>query len=102
MEIKPSCPHCGKGIELVGPSDLKNIFGIGPNALQHARERGVLPEPWLHLNNRNLWLRADIESFDSARARKKVESTVKDLMGALTGLPPVEREEAIKLLREAK
>jgi len=102
MSIKPSCPNCGKQIELFGPSDLKDVFGIGPNALQHARERGVLPQPWLHLNNRNLWLRADIESFVSERGRKKVESTVKDLMNALSGLPEVEREEAIKLLREAK
>lgn len=100
--ITPICPHCGKHVELVGPGDLKDDFGIGPNALQHAREKGSMPEPWIALNNRNLWLLSDIETFVAERGRAKVEATVKDLMNALSSLPDGERREAFKLLREAE
>lgn len=101
--ISPTCPNCGKSIELVGPADLKDEYGISANVLQHEREKGRLPEPWINLNNRNLYLRSDIQGFVSDRGRARVENTVRDLMAALQTLPDGEREEALKLIKsEAK
>jgi hypothetical protein len=98
--VNPKCPHCGQEIDLVGPSDLNKDFGINPNALQHAREKGTLPAPWLKMNNRNLWLRADIDEYVVQQGRAKVESTVRDLMKAVSSLPEAERAEAFKLIQQ--
>lgn len=96
-----SCPNCGKDIHLVGARELKDEYGIGPNSVQHAREKGKFPEPWLSFANRNIWIREVIDSYVTERSQQRVETTVKDLLKALDHLPADALEEARKQLAEA-
>lgn len=96
MDVK--CPNCGKDIHLVGARELKNEYGIGPNSVQHAREKGRFPEPWLSFANRNIWIRRDIDAYVKERSQSRVEMTVKELLKALDHLPPSAREAARKEL----
>jgi hypothetical protein len=77
------CPHCKKTIDLVGARELDADFSIGSNHVQHARERGTFPEPWLAFGNRMIYLRRDIEAYvsdrEGATARKAVELLKKTL-----------------------
>lgn len=98
--MAPTCPHCHQEIPLVGAGDLDREFGIGPNALQHARETGRFPEPWLSFGNRKIYLRHDIEEYVSERGRAKVEKAVKDILTSIETLPEAERSEAMELLNE--
>jgi hypothetical protein len=56
--------------------------------------------PWLSFANRNIWVRDTISSYVEDRSRRKVESTVQDLLKALDHLPEAERKEAAKRLAE--
>jgi len=98
MEAK--CPNCGKGIALAGAKELAEEFNIGANALQHARERGTFPAPWLSFGNRNIWLAEDINGYVSSRGRARVEKTVTELMNVIASLPGPEGAEARRLLEE--
>lgn len=96
-----TCPNCGKDIHLVGARELKEDYGIGPNSVQHAREKGRFPEPWLSFANRNIWIREVIDSYVTEKSQKTVETTVKDLLRALDHLSGDAREEARKQLAAA-
>jgi hypothetical protein len=92
------CPNCKKLIDLVGSHELREDYSISTNKLQHEREMGRLPEPYMTFNNRHIWLRGDVEEFIEQRSRDKVEKTVSELLSALDNLPPDEREAARDLL----
>lgn len=99
MQVK--CPHCAKDIDLVGARELKDEYGLGPNTVQHARERGKFPDPYLSFGNRNIWLRDSVQSYVEDRSKAKVESTVTDLLKALETLPEGSRKEARALLEKS-
>lgn len=92
------CPHCGKEIELVGAKELKDDFGLGPNSVQHARDRGRFPNPWLSFGNRKVYLRDTISAYIEDKSRAKIEATVHELVGAISNLPAEEQAEARRLL----
>lgn len=94
-----TCPHCKKPIELVGAAELKDEFGLGPNSVQHLRDKGRFPEPWLSFGNRNIWLRETIENFVEERRTTKLEDTITELMKALKDLPEADREAALTKLK---
>jgi hypothetical protein len=93
------CPHCGSVIDLVSAGDL-GAYGINANALQHAREQGMFPAPWLSFGNRNIWLRDEVERYAEQRARKKIARNVNSLVRSLSTLPQNERTAALKMLEE--
>lgn len=99
MDVR--CPNCGKDIHLVGARELKEDYGISSNSVQHARERGKFPEPWLSFANRNIWVRDVIDSYVTERSQERVETTVKDLLKALDHLPAEAVAEARRQLAEA-
>lgn len=92
------CPHCGKNIGLLSAGDMQEEYGITPNVLQHAKETGNFPEPWISFGNRAVYLRADIASYSKNRARAKTEKTVAELKALLEALPESERDEALHSL----
>jgi hypothetical protein len=96
VEVK--CPNCGEPIDLVGASDLKSDYGLSANSVQHARERGQFPEPYLSFNNRHIWLRADVQAYLEARSKAKLDRTVEELSQTFAKLSPAEKTEARKLL----
>lgn len=98
--MQVECPNCHKPIDLVGPKELKEDFGIGPNSVQHARDKGKFPAPWLSFPNRNIWVRQMIEAYVEERSRARLESTVAELTKALEGLPAVERRQAKRMLEK--
>lgn len=95
-----TCPHCKKEIDLVGAKELKDDYGLSPNTVQHARDRGNFPESFMSFGNRNLWLRETIQGYMEERSRSRVESHVTELMRALEHMPADAREEARALLEE--
>lgn len=99
--MEARCPNCGKDIHLVGARELKEDYGIGPNSVQHAREKGKFPEPWLSFANRNIWIREVIDSYVTERSQRQVETTVRDLLKALDHLSGEAREEAKKQIASA-
>lgn len=99
--MSTTCPHCGKDIQLIGAAELKEEFGLGPNTVQHARDKGRFPEPWLSFGNRNIWLRETIEEYVKSRKETQIESTIAELMKALDGLPEGDREAALEKLKKA-
>lgn len=96
-----TCPNCGKGIHLVGAKELKEEFSLGPNSVAHARERGRFPMPWLSFQNRNIWIREEIEEYIRERSAARVEQTVDELLRALDHLPADARREAQRRLEKA-
>lgn len=85
---------------MAGAGDLERDFGIGPNALQHARETGKFPEPWMSFGNRNIYLRSDIETYVAERGRAKIEQAVQTVLTSIDALPDGEKDEALRLLNE--
>jgi hypothetical protein len=100
--MNTNCPNCGKTIDLVGASDLKDEFELSPNTVQHARDKGKFPEPWLSFGNRNIWLRSVVENYIKDRNTKQLESTVAELMKALDELPVQERKAVIERVEQLK
>lgn len=103
--MRATCPHCRTDIELLGTTEIKDLFGITPNQVQHSLRAGKFPAPWLKFRNRAMWLKADIEDHKRGVSRKKTESATKMLIGALAGLGQDERErilEEIKLTAAAR
>ena len=96
--MTPTCPHCGKDIELVGAAELKDEFGLGPNTVQHARDKGRFPEPWISFGNRNIWLRSVISEYVQKRKNGELEQTITELMKSLQELPETDREAVIERL----
>jgi len=99
MEVK--CPHCGKDISLVGAKELRNDFNIGANKVQHERERGRFPSPYLSFGNRKVYLRSDIEAYRDEQERAKAEGQLAGIAGNLESLPKETRESLLKLLSES-
>lgn len=95
-----TCPHCGESIELVGASELKNEFDLDPNAVQHAREKGTFPEPWLGFGNRNIYLRQDAQRFMEQRRAAKLKPLIGMLEESWEQLPQEERELVRRVLEE--
>lgn len=98
MQVK--CPHCKKDIELVGTRELREQYHLSENQIQHAREGGKMPEPWLSLENRYLYERGAIETFIEERSREKVKGAVEEIIAAISNLPADEQAEARKILDE--
>jgi hypothetical protein len=98
--VEVQCPHCGNTIDIVGPSELKEQFGLNSNHVQHARDRGKFPDPYLELGNRNLWLRATIEDYVDTRSRLRLESTLEEMLNTLDTMDEETRAEARKLLEK--
>jgi hypothetical protein len=99
--MEPKCPNCGKAIRLVGAAELKDEFGLGPNTVQHARDRGKFPAPWLSFGNRNIWLRNVIEKYVRDKKETQIESALTELMKSLDGLPEATRRSALEKLTKA-
>jgi hypothetical protein len=95
MEAK--CPHCGKNIELIGAAGLDKDYGLNGNKLQYLRDSGKFPEPWIKLENRNIYLKSDVDAFRAEQGRENAGKVSKTLRDILEGLPP---EEAKKVLEE--
>lgn len=98
VQIEVTCPHCKKTIELVGSKELDEEFGLGPNTVQHARDKGKFPDPWMSFQNRNVYLRSIIESYIEERSRAKLQSTVEELTKAFHNLSLEEQIEAREIL----
>jgi hypothetical protein len=90
------CPHCEEAIDIVGAQDLREQYGINSNALQHARDTGNFPEPFLSFQNRNLWLRVDIEEHVAMKGRTRIVEIVEELETQLQQLPEADREELLR------
>lgn len=95
---KGKCPNCGKHIPLLSAGDMDEHYGITPNVLQHAKEMGNFPDPWISFGNRAVYLKSDIEAYAKDRARAKTDKTVAELRSLLDALPESERDEAIQSL----
>jgi hypothetical protein len=68
MEAK--CPHCGKMIDVVGPTELEEDYGLDSNKRVELRKKDSFPAPWLDLGGSpkpNLYLRSDIEAWNVTR-----------------------------------
>jgi len=94
------CPHCGKPIDLIGTRELRDKFHLTDNQIQHAREQGKMPDPWLSLENRFLYLREDIIEYVEERSRVRVGGAVKEILSAIQNLPEKEQVEARKILND--
>jgi hypothetical protein len=77
---------------------MQEEYGITPNVLQHAREQGHFPKPWLKFGNRDIYLNDDIADYAKTRARAKTEKTVNELRSLLDALPESEKNEALRSL----
>lgn len=98
MEVK--CPNCGKDIHIIGAKELKDEYGLGANAVAHARERGKFPIPWLSFGNRNLYVRAEVDGYVEERSRGRVEATITELLNSIDRLPEDEQAAARHELEE--
>jgi hypothetical protein len=72
------CPHCGKDIDLVEQRELSEEFGLKPNPVASLRAQGDFPEPVLSFGNRNMWLRASVETYVEQRSRERIARLVED------------------------
>ena len=97
-----TCPHCRKQIELVGQRTLNEEYGIGPNSVALARQRGNFPVPVLQFGNRNMWLKGDIEQYIEGQSRERIAKLVQDFEQYIAVLPEDEREQARELLAAGK
>jgi hypothetical protein len=97
----PKCPNCGKEISLIGAGELKDEMGIGPNTIQHAREKGTFPQPWLSFANRNIYLRSDAEEFNRVRLEARRSRQLEDLQKTLQSSSPDDIRELIAGLEKA-
>ena len=95
MEAK--CPHCGKTIQLIGAAGLAKDYGLNGNKLQYLRDAGKFPEPWIKLENRNIYLLSDVDAFRAEQAQENAGKVSETLRGIFEGLPP---DEAKKVLEE--
>jgi hypothetical protein len=93
MEAK--CPHCGKTIQLVGAKQLNDDYQLNGNKLQYLRDAGKFPEPWIKLENRNIYLKSDVDAFRTEQAQENAGKTAEALQAILDSLPP---DEAAKVL----
>jgi hypothetical protein len=98
MEAK--CPHCGKNIELIGAAGLDKDYGLNGNKLQYLRDSGKFPEPWIKLENRNIYLRSDVDAFRAEQAQENAGKTAEALQAILDSLPPDEAKEVLRGLSE--
>jgi hypothetical protein len=96
MEAK--CPHCGKNIELIGAAGLDKDYGLNGNKLQYLRDSGKFPEPWIKLENRNIYLKSDVDAFRAEQAQEGAEKAVETLQALLDALPPDEAKKALEAL----
>lgn len=96
------CPHCNTEIELLGPKELKDEYGLGPNPVAYRREHKGFPEPVLSFNNRHIYLRDEVEAWIQEDAKGKIEKFVANMQETLAALPEAEREAAVKMLTDGK
>lgn len=92
------CPHCGQVIDLIGSVEIKEKYGLGPNAVESRRKDGTFPEPVLDLTNRLIWLRREVEDAATKATEARILDFVHDLERSLASLPEEEREKAREML----
>ena len=93
------CPHCGKGIDLVGPTELREEYGWTAAMIQHNRTIPGFPEPILKFQNRHIYLRKDIERFREERGQVNAIRALEQMEKSLDYLPP-ELQEGVEKLRK--
>lgn len=99
--MRATCPHCRTDIELLGTTEIRDLFGITPNQVQHSLRAGKFPAPWLKFRNRAMWLKADIEDHKRGALRKKTESYTRMMIGAMAGLDSAEQERIFEEIRQS-
>lgn len=98
------CPHCGKTIQVVGSAELQDEFGMYPQTISNARERGVFPEPWLFLGNRYIYLRESIQEYNDRRLAERIDgmspaAAEQQIMVLLKKMPAKAKKEMIERLK---
>jgi hypothetical protein len=94
------CPHCDRDIELVDTRVFEEEYGLGPNVLTLARQKGELPEPAFGgpSPQKFYWTRQQADEFAEERRQKRLAKLLEGVQSTLDELPEAEREEAIKML----
>lgn len=95
-----TCSHCGKQVqvELAGPSDLKEVYGYGPNKILRLQRLGVFPIPVLKFANRSEYLKSDMDAFAETERRERAMQRASDLEQDLHDLSEDERQQIIEIL----
>jgi hypothetical protein len=98
--MKAACPHCSTDIEVLSSGELTKEFELSPNKQQDLRGQGRLPNPWLRFQNRNVYLRNDIESFLDHEAHVEAERAVQALVKHLPSMPDRVRRQTVRMLKD--
>jgi hypothetical protein len=85
------CPHCENDIELLGQSDLTELYALTPNKVVRLLGLESMPAPVLSFGNRRLWTRQQIEEFRAREGQERVQMLLHDIESSLEGLPPEQR-----------
>lgn len=99
--MQARCPHCGEPITIIGATEMEERYGVNRNRQQHLRTQGRFPEPWIKLENRNLYLQHDIEEWLRQDVAGAAELRIGDLESLLASLPEGKaRTEVMSRLRQ--
>jgi predicted DNA-binding transcriptional regulator AlpA len=59
-------------LDLVGVTEIAEMFGMNRVTISKWRQKGILPDPDAELTKRPLWLRSTIEQWAAKTGRKLV------------------------------
>lgn len=103
----PTCPHCGKDIELVSAKEAVTLIParqeggkhLSLNTLADWRRKGKFPEPWYEEGNRVYWLRSVVEEVAESLEKQESRRALDNLARTLSGMPQRERDAMLKELQ---
>jgi len=99
VDLKATCPHCSKDIDLVKKADFEGPpWNLSDNQQQHLRDQGKFVRPWLDVGSAFLYLREEALRWWEESVRKNVESSIEQALEKR--MSPEEKEIWLEELRK--